>query len=391
MKKITYSCFLLTDFYIPFVDKNKTMPVDSESVWDIVEPPSLDGLLVASGSFLLYFVGLFLASRFFPTIRAKSPKKSYQLTGLYIFLTLTVLIPIGFYTGHLSLLFIIENFISFFIVLNIFSILFSLYLFQRTEAVQSAPGANRPIDFWNGREKDPMLFGVDLKVFFYQPSLLGLFLVNLALAEAQISFYGALTPAMICYQIFWYIYLLTHYIREDFMLWTFDIIEDHFGYMLVWGDTIYVPFLYSIAGWFVADGYRRRLPAWWFMMTIGIYLVGHYIFRVSNWQKFDVRKNGPKTKIWEQPAKLLDGRLLISGFWGIGRHVNYTGEIMVYLAIALCSGTISIVPYILPISLFILLSQRAYRDDRRCRNKYGDQLWNRYCEISKFRMIPFIY
>jgi delta14-sterol reductase len=367
------------------------MTVESESVWDIVESPSIDGIIIATGYFLSYIFCMFLASRFFPSIEAKSPKKSYQLTGLYIFLTLTILIPIGYYTEYLSLLFIIENFLSFFIVINIFTILFSLYLFQRPEAVRNAPNANRPIDYWHGREKDPMLYGVDLKVFFYQPSLIGLALINLSLAEAQIDFYGALTPGMICYQIFWYFYLLTHYIREDFMLWTFDIIEDHFGFMLVWGDMIYVPFLYSIAGWFAADGFHRPLSIPWLIFTFILYFIGHYIFRESNWQKFDVRKYGSQVKIWGKPAKLLESRLLISGFWGIGRHVNYTGEIMVYLAIALCSGTISIVPYILPVSLFILLSQRAYRDDQRCRKKYGNQIWNQYCQIAKFRMIPFIY
>jgi delta14-sterol reductase len=195
-----------------------------------------------TGYFLTYFVCMFLAARFFPSVEAKSPKKTYKLTGLYMFLALTILVGIGYYTGHLSLLFIIKNYISLFVVINIFAILFSLYLFQRPEAVQNAPDANRPIDYWHGREKDPMLFGVDLKVFFYQPSLLGLALVNLSLAEAQLALHGAVTPAMICYQVFWYLYLLTHYIREDFMLWTFDIIEDHFGFMLVWGDLIYVPF-----------------------------------------------------------------------------------------------------------------------------------------------------
>jgi delta14-sterol reductase len=188
------------------------MIIDSKSVWNYVEPPTINGLTKAAGYFLTYFILMFLASRFFPSIEAKSPKKSYRLTGLYIFFALTILIGIGYYTEHLSLLFIIKNYISFFIVINIFAILFSLYLFQRSEAVRSAPNANRLIDYWHGREKDPMLFGVDLKVFFYQPSLIGLALVNLSLAEAQISLYGALTPGMVCYQVFWYFYLLTHYV-----------------------------------------------------------------------------------------------------------------------------------------------------------------------------------
>ena len=367
------------------------MTIQTQSVWNYVETPSVNGLIKTTGYLLTYLVLMFLTARFFPSIEATSPKKTYKLTGLFTFFVLTILIIIGYYTKHITLLFIIQNYISFFIIINIFAILFSLYLFQRKVAVENAPNANHLIDYWHGREKDPMLFDVDLKVFFYQPSLIGLALINLSLAEAQISLYGALTPGMLCYQLFWYVYLLTHYIREDFMLWTFDIIEDHFGFMLVWGDMIYVPFLYSIAGWFIADNVHKPLSPSWLILTFLLYVIGHYVFRESNWQKFDVRKYGSQVKIWGKKVELLEGRLLLSGFWGIGRHINYTGEILVYLSIALCSGTISFVPYILPLSLSILLSQRAYRDDQRCRKKYGDKTWNKYCQIAKFRMIPFIY
>ncbi|CAF1370202.1 unnamed protein product [Didymodactylos carnosus] len=195
---------------------------------------------------------------------------------------------------------------------------------------------------------------------------------------------------MVTYQIFWWLYLFTHYIREDFMLWTFDIIEDHFGYMLVFGDLVYVPFLYSLCGWFIADN-QNNLSGIWIIITLILFFIGLYTFRESNWQKFDYKKYGNQINIWFKKPQLLEKKLLISGFWGIGRHINYTGEILVYLTIALCTGTQSIIPYFLPLSLFILLSQRASRDDIRCKKKYGDQLWNKYCNIAKFRMIPFIY
>lgn len=368
------------------------MSLKSKSVWHYyVESPSIDGLIHSTGYFLAYMSLMFLAARYFPKIQAKSPKKLYNLTGLYVFLATTVIIIVGYATKTISLLLIVENFLSLFIVINVFAILFSLYLFQRSVAIKAAPKANRPIDYWNGREKDPMLWDVDLKIFFYQPSLIGLALVNVALAEAQWTLHGKLTTGMICYQVFWYLYLLSHYIREDFMLWTFDIIEDHFGFMLVWGDLIYVPYMYSISGWFVADNVKEPLSATWLIATILIHCVGHYVFRVSNWQKYDVRRDRSHATIWGKKPQMLEDRLLISGFWGIGRHVNYTGEIMVYLSIAMCAGTVSFIPYILPFSLLILLSQRAHRDDRRCRTKYGERLWGKYCSIAKFRMIPFIY
>jgi len=247
-------------------------------------------------------------------------------------------------------------------------------------------------NFWYGKEKDPMLFNVDLKMFFYQPSLLGLMLINVAFAEYQYrAFNGQVSIQMIVYLLFWYFYLFTHYIREDFMLWTFDILEDHFGYMLVFGDLVYVPFWYSVCGWFLADQMPSKLTGFWILITCSIYLFGHYIFRESNWQKFDFKRYGMKTSIWFEKPKLLENKLLISGFWGLGRHLNYTGEILVYLSIALLTGRQSYIPYLLPFSLFVLLGQRAWRDDRRCRQKYGDNLWQRYCNIAKFRMIPFVY
>jgi len=37
------------------------------------------------------------------------------------------------------------------------------------------------------------------------------------------------------------------------MLSTWDIIAENFGLMLVWGDLVYLPFLYCISGWYICD------------------------------------------------------------------------------------------------------------------------------------------
>ena len=44
----------------------------------------------------------------------------------------------------------------------------------------------------------------------------------------------------------------------------------------------------------------------------------------------------------------------MSGFWGIGRKLNYTGELMIYMAWTLTTGFHSIIPYILPLWLAVL-------------------------------------
>lgn len=159
--------------------------------------------------------------------------------------------------------------------------------------------------------------------------------------------------------------------------------------MLVWGDSIYVPFWYSVAGWWVAD----YVEVWTVARVVGLvsfHLSFHYVFRSSNWQKHAFKKFGLKALIWGKKPVLLEDKLLVSGWWGIGRHLNYTGEIFTYLSFSLCTGCSHFIPYILPVSLLILLSQRAWRDDVRCKEKYAT-LWDKYCRVAKFKMFPFVY
>lgn len=87
---------------------------------------------------------------------------------------------------------------------------------------------------------------------------------------------------MILFQIFWFTYLLTHYIREEFMLTTWDIIAENFGLMLVWGDMVYLPFLYCISGWYICD--QKESSDFFVLAGLTIFhCFVHYMFRSANW------------------------------------------------------------------------------------------------------------
>jgi delta14-sterol reductase len=172
------------------------------------------------------------------------------------------------------------------------------------------------------------------------------------------------------------------------MLYTWDIVAEKFGFMLVWGDYAFVPFMYSIVGWYLVDQ-TTSIPIWAAALLALMFALGLWIFRGANQQK-DEFKRDPRAKIWGKPAQTLGGKILVSGFWGIGRKLNYTGEIMVYASFTLLSGFTSFVPYLLPAWLVGLLVHRAWRDDKRCREKYG-ALWEQYCQRATFKMIPFVY
>jgi delta14-sterol reductase len=86
---------------------------------------------------------------------------------------------------------IVEHFWSLLIVASVVAFAWSIALYaygKRTGAVMKSrtghegPGPGWARDFWFGNELNPSWLGVDLKMFMYQPSLLGAYLVVLSFA-----------------------------------------------------------------------------------------------------------------------------------------------------------------------------------------------------------------
>ena len=61
--------------------------------------------------------------------------------------------------------------------------------------------------------------------------------------------------------------------------------------------------------------------------------------------------------------RMIEGRLLADGLLGIGRKLNYTGDIMIWFGFALSQGTMSIYPYVLFGIITTGLFYRAWEDD----------------------------
>ncbi len=320
--------------------------------------------------------------------------KYYKVNGMALWVATHFVVIGGTIALDWSLTAVIENFWSLFVVANVLALGWTWVLVSagRRRLPPEAPHAQtlrqRIAELWLGSELNPMWLGVDLKVWAYQPSLIGMSLLHVSFAYAQWDATGTLTLQMIAYQVFWWIYMTTHYHWESGVLSMWDVIAEKFGFMLVWGDLVLVPFFYSLGGWYLMR-VTEPMPMPRLAAITAMFALGLWIFRTANAQK-DRFKRDPKALIWGKPPELLGGRLLVSGWWGIGRKLNYTGEIMVYSSFALCSGTGSWVPYLLPLWLCTLLPHRAWRDEQRCRAKYGE-LWDAYTKRAKFRMIPFVY
>ncbi|MYD78352.1 MAG: DUF1295 domain-containing protein [Gammaproteobacteria bacterium] len=349
-------------------------------------------LLEAAGMVLVFVGVLFWGSVVVPGRRIKGPDtegntREYKLNGLALFLMTAFVIALVQSMGWFSLSVLYSQFAALFVAANVFAFLLATWLFfQATRIRETTTG------FWRGYFvgvlSNPTWLGVDIKLFSYRPSLIGLALINASFAVTQYEIYGELTLAMMLYQIFTFLYVFNYFQFEQGMVHTWDMISERFGWMLIWGDYVLVPFFYCLVGWWLVhpSDVLHPVAAAAIVLLFGF---GFWLFRGANQQKHRFKRNAD-TRIWGQPARTLEGRLLIYGFLVIGRHLNYTGEICVYFSFALTTGFESWVPYLLPAWLTVLLCHRSLRDEQRCRAKYGD-LWTRYKQRVRYSMLPFVY
>ncbi len=315
----------------------------SSEPFSLVSALSGETLLEAAAMLLAFVAVLFLGSALLPGRRVTGPdadgdRRVYKLNGLVLFLIVTVAAGLAQASGRFSLSVLHTHFVALFVVANVFAFALSGWLFFRGARTRKEARVSWR-DFFMGVEAGPTWFGLDLKLFSYCPSLIGLALFNASFAAVQYETYGELTLGMALYQIFTFLYVLNYFQFEQGMIHTWDIVSERFGWNLVWGDYALVPFFYCLPGWWLVHAPEPLSPA----ATVAIVLLfvfGFWLFRGANQQKHSFKRD-PDVRIWGKPARTLDGRLLVSGFWGIGRHLNYTGEICVYLAFALTTGLAS--------------------------------------------------
>ena len=364
----------------------------SAEPYSLVSALSGDTVLEAAAMLLAFIAVLFLGSAVLPGRRVTGPdadgkERVYKLNGLALFLIVAIAAGLGQASGRFSLSVLHTHFATLFVAANVFAFALSGWLFFEGARTRKSSRLSWR-DFFMGVEAGPTWLGLDLKFFSYCPSLIGLALFNASFAAVQYETYGELTLGMTLYQIFTFLYVLNYFQFEQGMIHTWDIVSERFGWNLVWGDYVLVPFFYCLPGWWLVHAPEPLSPAAAAAIVL-LFVFGFWLFRGANQQKHRFKRD-PDVTIWGKPARTLDGRLLVSGFWGIGRHLNYTGEICVYLAFALATGLTSWFPFILPAWLAGLLWHRSRRDERRCRAKYG-ALWDRYTRQARFSMLPFIH
>ncbi|MGH0159733.1 UNVERIFIED_CONTAM: hypothetical protein FKN15_037673 [Acipenser sinensis] len=290
---------------------------------------------------------------------------NYEINGLQCWIvTHAVWFANAYYFKWFSPTIIFDNWIPLLWCANILGYSVSTFAFIKaylfpTNAKDCKFTGNFFYNYMMGVEFNPRIGSwFDFKLFFNgRPGIIAWTLINLSYAAKQQELYGQVTNSMILVNVLQGLYL------------------------------VYNPVQLSTAN------------------VVGVLLlglVGYYIFRMTNHQKDLFRRTDGNCKIWgRKPAYIecsynsADGtkhqsKLMISGFWGVARHFNYTGDLMGSLSYCLACGFSHLLPYFYIIYMTILLVHRCIRDEHRCSSKYGTD-WKRYTDAVPCRILPAVF
>lgn len=297
------------------------------------------------------------------------------------------------------------------------------------ELAAGGQSGNLIYDWYIGRELNPrvtlpLIGEIDIKEFMeLRPGLLGWIVTNCAFIAKQYRLHGYVTDSIVFITIVQAIYVLDSHVMEPAVLTTIDITTDGFGFMLAFGDLVWVPFLYTQQTRYLAM-HPQQLGTLGLVGVSALLLTAFSIFRLSNNQKNNFRTNpeDPSVAHLKYIETKTGSRLLVSGWWGIARHINYLGDWLqawpyslptgmagyhILAAGTKAEGAITLLDgrevvfgeargwgiiftYFYVLYFAVLLIHRDRRDEEKCSKKYGDD-WEKYKKIVRWKIIPYVY
>ncbi|CAB3254548.1 unnamed protein product [Arctia plantaginis] len=268
-------------------------------------------------------------------------------------------------------------------------------------------------DFFIGREVHPFIKKLDVKLWISRISnintviLLSLIFsrgfdikldekTNLTLEKSNLNLESLkllldnvqLKPTIILFSLMQLVYILNFIIKEYKITSTFYWQYEGVGYLQTVSSALY-PFYFTTVSKNLVDT-SVVLSTNTLISAFVLFTLGYLIMLISNNIKYEFRKNPLHRNFAnvESMPTFHGKKLLLSGPWGVLRHPNYTGDILIHIAFAL-PGVISghyvaAAPALITI---VMLMQRAWRDHARCQRRYGSA-WQRYCKRVPSILLP---
>ena len=223
----------------------------------------------------------------------------------------------------------------------------------------------------------------------------GLLLISYAAKQGEL---GYLANSMVISVALQLLYIAKFFVWEYGYLRSLDIMHDRAGFYICWGCLVWVPCIYTSPSMYLVLHPVHLNFGWAFLIaTLGV--AGILINYLADKQRLLTRATAGGCKIWgKKPITLLahyktergeakQSLLLASGWWGIARHFHYVPELAAAFFWSVPALFENFSPYFYVSFLTILLLDRAFRDDKRCAKKYGED-WNKYCELVPYKIVP---
>jgi len=334
---------------------------------------------------------------------AKGNIPVYKDNGFFCFIITLALFYVCAYPLNLfSPTIVYDHFSGILGALNIFSLLFCLFLCIKGRLKPSSSdhstSGNFIFDYYWGTELYPRIFGWDIKQFTNcRFGMMGWPIIIISFAAKQAQLYG-LQNSMIVSVVIMMIYIAKFFWWESGYLRSMDIMHDRAGFYICWGCLVWVPGIYTLPVMYLVN-HPIQLSS---ITAIAITFCGATCVMLNYFadaQRQKVRATNGECFVWGKKPQLIRAQykdqhgqqkqsvLLVSGWWGISRHFHYLLEISLAFFWTVPVLFSHFLPWFYVIFLTILLVHRSYRDEIRCANKYGDY-WKTYCNQVPNKIIP---
>lgn len=279
-----------------------------------------------------------------------------------------------------------------------------IYAFASGQTVRLT--GNHVYDFFHGAILHPRLFGgrLDIKMFAeVRLSWYLLFLLSSACALGRYQETGSVGPGLWFFITAQFLYTNACAKGEHYIISTWDIVYEKYGWMLCFWNWAGVPFLYAKGAIYLYKyGPSSQLSDGFYAGLFAVLFAAYYVWDTAQSQKnhYRLSTSGTVVERWTFPMlpwnkideprvlKTQNGRcLLIDGWWGRARKIHYTADIVMAFSWAMCSGFGAALPYIYPGFFFVMIMHRYQRDMHKCAQEYGGD-WDRYLRAVPFAFIP---
>ncbi|ARB91516.1 7-dehydrocholesterol reductase [Legionella longbeachae] len=337
-----------------------------------------------------------------------SPKGNvpvYKDNGLFAFIvTMGTFCVSSFGFNLFSASILYDNLGALLGALNIFSLIFCAFLYLKGRFFPSSTDSgitrNFLFDYYWGTELYPQVFGWHIKKFItcrFGMMSWGLFLISYCAKQAEL---GGVSNSMLISVFLQFVYLSKFYMWEKGYLRSLDMMHDRAGFYICWGCMVWVPCVYTSPSMYLVL-HPIHLPFIWAIVILFLGFASIMINFLADRQRLTARATQGDCSIWgKKPVTVLahykttegDKKqtiLLASGWWGVARHFHYIPELAGTFFWSVPALFVNFSPYFYLSFLTVLLFDRAFRDDRRCATKYG-QDWKKYCELVPYKIVPFL-